>query len=389
MMLPPAIRKTLFWSHLSVGIAVGVWVAFLATTGSLIAFQTELVAGAEHRFLIQRPSTTNCVSPSAIYATVQQQAGRAPTSLVLFRDAHKPAEVQFGRSEAWLVNGCRGTIIAPHVRGMRAFLGQTMELHYALSFRDVPHPLLREVKNAMNLGFSFLVLSGLFLWIPRRWTWQHTRPALLLRRRTKGRARFWNWHNVAGIWFAAPLLLISVTGTIMAYPWASNSLHRIAHETPPSIAPHEKRSKPLDATMLPTAIDTSVLELQHREPRWERIELRLSRGTATALPFSLEWNRSGDPHYRILGQIDPVTGRILTFNRFNDNPRGLQWRYYARFLHTGELFGKAGKLIAVASCLAALLLVWTGFSLSWKRWQSVRYRRNLSDSRGSQTNGVF
>jgi hypothetical protein len=38
-------------------------------------------------------------------------------------------------------------------------------------------------------------------------------------------------------------------------------------------------------------------------------------------------------------------------------------------LHTGEFFGFFGKCMALLASLSAMLLVWTGFALSYRRWR--------------------
>ncbi len=66
--------------------------------------------------------------------------------------------------------------------------------------------------------------------------------------------------------------------------------------------------------------------------------------------------------------VDPFTGDILQFTRFEDRSAGLQARVWVRFLHTGEAFGFLGKIIATIATAASLVLVYTGFALSWRRF---------------------
>ncbi|NTV75308.1 MAG: hypothetical protein HGA66_14025, partial [Holophaga sp.] len=43
-------------------------------------------------------------------------------------------------------------------------------------------------------------------------------------------------------------------------------------------------------------------------------------------------------------------------------------RAWMRFLHTGQALGGWGQLVAGLACLGALLLVYTGVALSWRRF---------------------
>lgn len=89
------------------------------------------------------------------------------------------------------------------------------------------------ITAAASLVFFFLLLSGLFLWIPKKMTWKAFKAVLLLQPRLKGRARDWNWHNIAGFWTAPFILLICLTGIIMAYPWANRLMFQSVGELPP------------------------------------------------------------------------------------------------------------------------------------------------------------
>jgi uncharacterized iron-regulated membrane protein len=62
------------------------------------------------------------------------------------------------------------------------------------------------------------VTSGVYLWWPKQWTWRHLRPAVWFRRGLAGKARDWNWHNTLGLWCAAPLLIVVLTGVVMSFP---------------------------------------------------------------------------------------------------------------------------------------------------------------------------
>ena len=83
----------------------------------------------------------------------------------------------------------------------------------------------KSIADAANLGFFFIVLSGLYMWFPRKLTWQHWRPSVWFRGGLSGKARDWNWHNTIGVWCWVPLVLVVGSGVIMSYPWASNLLY--------------------------------------------------------------------------------------------------------------------------------------------------------------------
>ena len=67
--------------------------------------------------------------------------------------------------------------------------------------------------------------------------------------------------------------------------------------------------------------------------------------------------------------LDPVQGKVLPSpDDITQQNLGRRLRMYSRFLHTGELFGLIGQTVAALCTLAAILLVWTGLALAWRRF---------------------
>jgi uncharacterized iron-regulated membrane protein len=66
--------------------------------------------------------------------------------------------------------------------------------------------------------------------------------------------------------------------------------------------------------------------------------------------------------------LDPYTGKVLKKEGYSDQNLGRQVRSWTRFLHTGEALGVVGKAVAGLASVGALLLVWTGFALTWRRF---------------------
>jgi uncharacterized iron-regulated membrane protein len=371
------LRRLFFWLHLAVGLSVGIVVAFLALTGTILAFQPQITSFAERNLRIAQPaSPASCVAPSALLTAAGQLQHAAPTTLTLFADPHRPAEVAFGRDTLLLLNPCTGALLSDRAGRLRSFFLNVRDLHRWIALDGVRHETLRALKNAATLGFLFLLLSGLFIWLPRKLTWQHIKPTVLFRRRLHGRAREWNLHNIFGIWALLPLLLIVTTGLIMAYPWANALLFRAAGSPPPAQRgePEGKHSRPLDPEKYAT-LDPAIHQAIAQDPRWFSLLLRMPSQKEQAIAFTIDESVRGYPQGRVQLSITRKDAAVARWEPFLSNSRGRQWRLYARYLHTGELFGPFGQLVAALACISALVLVWTGFALSLRRFAAWRKRR--------------
>ena len=368
-------RRLLFWLHLATGLTIGLVVAFLAITGSIMAFQAQIIGWAERDARISSPQQRPCVPPSTVLRNATDFEHHAPTGLTLYSDPSRPAEVAFVGGGFVLINGCDGNVIGHGANRLRRFFDGTRDLHRWIALNGVRHETLRHIKNAAVLAFLFLLLSGLVIWFPRKVAWRHLRPAILFRRDLKGRAQEWNWHNVFGFWMLLPLIAIALSGIVMAYPWANALLYRMAGDPPPpertETAP--RRPKPLGVDQFP-ALDAAIEKAVAQDLRWKVITMRIPAAKDPNVTFTVDESDGSRPQFRGQLVIARTTGEVLRWDQFSQFPRGRRWRMYARFLHTGEAFGVFGRSVALLATLSALMLVWTGFSLSLRRLASWRKR---------------
>jgi len=378
-------RRLLFWLHLVTGLTVGLVVAFLAITGSIMAFQAQMIDWAERDFRISSPQEQPCVAVSTVLEKAADFEHGEPMSLTLYSDRSRPAEVAFGGSGVVLMNGCDASVIGHGANGLRRFFDATRDLHRWVALNGVRHETLRHIKNGAVVAFLFLLLSGLVIWFPRKMTWQHLRPAVWFRSDLKGRAREWNWHNVFGFWMSLPLIAIALSGIIMAYPWANAMLFRMAGDTPPPerVEANGKRPKPLGLDQFGT-LDAAIEKAVAQDSKWKVIAMRLPAAKDPNVTFSIDESGGSRPQFRGQLVISRKTGEVVRWEQFSQFTRGRRWRVYARFLHTGEAFGILGRSVALLAMLSALMLVWTGVSLSLRRFASWRKRRSAYRERLTQ-----
>jgi uncharacterized iron-regulated membrane protein len=273
------------------------------------------------------------------------------------------------------------------------------------------------VVGVATIVFLALTLSGLWLWWPRQWSWRALKSTTVPNLKLSGRARDWNWHNALGFWTAPLIIVIAFTGVVMAFrdfsTWLYGPRETIA---PPAITAPTPDAKPLG----PDALFASA---QKEIPTWSTLTLRLaapegrgSRGpsprrvepsaaaTATAAPRpetpSATAATGTEPAARRRGpegrggesrapqaatltvlaadawprtatitlQLDPYTGAVLRRTGLSDLSFAQAMRSLNLRLHTGEAGGLPGQILAFIACVAALVLVYTGFALSWRRF---------------------
>ncbi len=380
------IRSFIFWSHLVVGLAMGIIVAVMSLTGVLIAFEEEILAWLDRdirRLSVEEGSAHRSIT-EVLEALPKESEGQGLSGLTFYADANASWVARYGRNQAIYVNPYSGEWSPmPSDRAHHWFHVLT-DWHRWLGAEGAGRATGRAITGACNLGFLFLLLSGLFLWVPRKWTRRAFIAITIVKAGAKGKARDWNWHHAFGLWSTPVLLVLVATGVVISYPWAGNLVYRLAGEEPPP----PRRGPPgmMAATPIaPPAGQTAALDwevqlqqVQSAFPDWREITLRVSGSVTpqaeTATMFSLRNHRERPRFASTQVMLDPCRGEILSQSGYRDMSSGRKARMWMRYLHTGEAFGFWGKLIAALASGVALILVWTGFALSWRRF--MRGSRN-------------
>lgn len=348
------IRQAIFWLHLGAGMLAGVIILVMSLTGVLLAYERQIIEWADGFQLA--PGT----QPLAVAALLEN---RKPTAVTFDRDPAKPVALQFGKGKTEFLNPHTGGSLGEGNKTVRGFLRTMLMWHRWLGREGASQPVGKAIIGAGNLGFLFLVVSGIFLWCPKRWTLPGLRLITLFQHRLKGRGRDWNWHNVLGFWAAIPLLFIVVSGVVMSYPWANALVYKLAGESAPTAGGQPPKSTVAGNS---AGIDAALAAVKSANPDWKTIQLQLPPGPSAS--FAVADSHRGRPDRRRQVTVDLASSQILKTEGMEAQTTGRQARTWLRWIHTGEAGGLAGQTIAGLASAAAAVLVWTGFALSWRRF---------------------
>lgn len=386
-----SLRTVVFWLHLVAGIVAGVPIFVMSFTGVVIAFEREVVEWVD-RDVRRVDPTANDGRPREVEALLeglrQARPGLEPTTIVIPRDPTQAYVVQAGRSGRVYVDPYTGEVRDLASGSVGDVLHRVEAWHRWLGFEGERRGVGKLINGVCNLAFVFLCVSGAYLWLPRRLRWTVVRPRLWFDRRLKGRARDLNWHEVVGFWNVPVLLVLSATAVVFSFRWAHELVFTLAGEQPPAQRGPGAPAGP-SVTVPPPPPGASRLTygraahvLAERYPERESIAFPLPKGGAVdegkPLQAVVLLPAAFQARGRVQVDLDPYRGDILQAVGFGDRSAGARARTWIRFLHTGEAFGLPGKVIAALSTALSLLLVYTGFALSWRRFQGWRKKRAQS-----------
>jgi uncharacterized iron-regulated membrane protein len=358
-------------------------VFIMSATGVLLTFEKQLVYYADTRHISLTPPPSAAPLPlDALLARVRAGglAGE-PSAVAVRRDPAAPVALTIGQGVVTYADPYSGRLLGRGDAGVRAFFRGVTDWHRWLAATGDYRTTGRAVTGAANLAFLFIVLSGAYLWIPRTWAWRAVKQVIWFRGGLPGKARDFNWHNTIGVWSAIPLAIVVASGVVISYPWASNLVYRIAGEAPPAArgggaGPEGRRDRDAASAAAPApSLDAAWVTALAYRPAWRAITLRLPATPAPTLAFTIDDGGPGQPQYRGTLTVDRATGAVAKWEGFETGTRGRQLRTVLRFAHTGEVLGLPGQAIAGLVSLGGVVLVYTGFALSYRRFVAWCARR--------------
>lgn len=424
-------RKILFWLHLIAGVVAGVIIFVMSATGVALAFEKEIVAWMERdvRRVTPPAGGSQSLGLDELLAKLREQRpGERPSAITLEADPTVAVAVSYGRTNAFYLDPYSGAIRDQGAKGTREFMHVMIDLHRFLGGHEEKNRAIgKAITGACNAAFLFLAVSGLYLWWPRQWTQKILAAVGLMSFKLRGKARDFNWHNAVGLWCAPVLIVLTATAMPISYRWAGDLIYKLTATTPPvqnagpaGAAPTVEVPTPPPGSR-PLGLEAMFAAAKKEFPNWQQISYRTGgrggRGgggnapvVSANLPSSTATNattevasteRSGGERGERRGEsqregrgpvqavtlaiktqdqwplfattqltLDPYTGNVLKKDGYSDQNLGRQVRSWTRFLHTGEALGVIGKAIAGLASAGALLLVWTGFALTWRRFFS-------------------
>ena len=377
-------RSVVFWMHLVCGVVAGVVVLIMSITGVALTYEKQMLEWAD-RGAWTAPSLVGArhLPPETLLAkAAAAQPGLAPTGFTLRAPAAAPATVTFQGNKSLLIDPYTGTIVGEPPAGLRNFFRTMTVWHRYLALDGTSRATGRAITGAANLGFLFIVLSGIYLWFPRVWTWLQFKNVLWFRGGLPGKARDFNWHNVIGFWSAVPLAVVVAGAVPISYPWASNLVYRLVGEAPPAPAQGARPAVPPRAESVPVdGLDVAYARAQERVPAWRTITVRLTGGPRAPFVFTVDEGYSGQPQKRDTLTVSR-TGEIEKSEKFSDLSAGRRLRSWLRFAHTGEIYGLTGQTIAGIVSAGGVVLVYTGIALAFRRFTAWLRRRRSPDVQG-------
>jgi uncharacterized iron-regulated membrane protein len=398
------LRTVLFWTHLTAGLVAGIVILIMSVTGTLLAFQQSVLKIVERsQRYVEVPANGKRLDVDVLLERVRLAAPDVePTTVTLDSDPRATASIALGQRGTVFVNPYTGDVLGTGSARARGFYRTVTSWHRYLSVEGERRATARAITGACNAAFLILAVSGLYLWWPRQWTWRHVSAVMLFRGGLKGKARDFNWHNVIGFWCAPILIVLTATGIVISYTWASNLVYMLTGSPRPVVAGRgggpggqgeegggrggrggggreEGRGRASTETLIARAsLETLVARGERQVPTWRTMIIRLPPRPGGPVALSMSDREYWNSFARSTLTLDGRTGADIKWEPYVAASPGQKVRGWMRFAHTGELGGLAGEAVAGLASAGGGFLVWTGIALALRRLFVCRVRRRAA-----------
>lgn len=370
-------------AHLWLGWGLGALFALFGLSGSLLVVYPELDA-LLNPALIWRPEQ-GCIRQ---WEPVLQALQRAEP----WRERGWRIELPEGGCGTVTARYLRpperaGAFFAPRLVSLRAdtlepvarrYWGDTaMTWLFDLHYTGLAGATGRSVVGLLGLLLLASLASGLVLWWPRsaaqwRGAWR-AKPGAGAARRT------WDRHRLVGLYGAPLLLLLALTGALLALPdWVDPLVARLSAPLP---LPTARSTLPAATAPRPSPItlDRALAAAQARFPLAQARWVDTPDGPEGVYRVRLQ--QPGEPSRRFPKTwvlIDAYSAAVLAVRDPQQQGRGDALLAWLHPLHNGEVAGWTGRALIALAGLALPYLWLTGLH----RWLDRRRGRRAATARG-------
>lgn len=361
------VKRILQTVHLWMGLVLAIPIIVIGLSGSALLLQREMLAysvpaataDGEHESLARIISAAQSAAPE----------NTTPRSIVLPAYAGAPTTINFdtgGRPPRTLVHV---DPVSLEVLGSEAVTNRGPILTFLIqahAFLLLPAWIGFPMVGWMAVAMTFMAVSGIVLWWPRKGLWGH---AFWVRKGARGLRLHLELHHVMGFWGSIILLTMGVSGIYLVFPETFRESVEAVFPTGNNFSTGDKEYAGGPA---PMHADGAVAAALAAVPDTRAINVQLPPNPDLPFVVHLETTEFRPKLPPILVTLNARTGEI----NFIDDPRnystGDQFLNLQHALHFGIGLGWVWKMLVFVSGILPLALGITGLTIWLKRRATKR-----------------
>lgn len=382
------VRKLFKKLHLWLSLPFGLIIMTTCLTGALLVFEKEITELVRHDSYTIPVRKTQSLSLQSLLERVARETPDSVqiTSVTIPSDFRRAYTVGLSkpRRAGVLVDPYTGKIVGQS--GRLPFFTTVRELHRWLldSMKPEAEGIFwgRIIVGTSTLLFVFILLTGLFLWWPKKLKGIGKRLKISLR---QGRQRlFTDLHTVGGVYVFVLLLAMAMTGLTWSFEWYRTGFYKVFGAEMAEGGKGDKgdkgpkKDKSKDA---PREEGAEQAKLPASYIYWEEVveyvrevseadypEITVKDGEVEVPLAGLGNSRAADSF-----RFDKKTGQVTEYKAYREAKRDKKLRGWIYSIHTGAWGGLFTRICYVLAALFGASLPLTGYYIFYQRkWGKKR-----------------
>ena len=354
--------------HLWLGLTSGIVLFVICLSGTIYTFHKEIneffnkekynvVAQANYLPVDSLVNVLNTDNSKVTAVTIYNN----PEKSWLFTIKNKKKNTEDGgrnRGKQILVNPYTGEVLGSTESKTGEFFLTVMKLHRWLL---MDQKIGRVVVGIATIIFVFMLLSGLVLWIPKKWKkWRNWKQGFAVKFSARWKRINHDLHNTLGFYSFIILLIMGLTGLCWSFEWYKDGLGSVLRAK----VFGGRGAKPAPSEYVQNAQTISLADAiakgNETLPGKADISVNLpedSTGSYVVSKTAVGFFALSVPDKVTVNQY---TGEVLKIDKFAEKNLGQKIAASIKPLHTGDIFGMFSKIIYFIACLIATSLPVTG-----------------------------
>ena len=373
------VRKLFRKLHLWLSLPFGLIIMTTCLTGALLVFEKEITELVRHDSYTIPVRKTQSLSLQSLLERVARETPDSVqiTSVTIPSDFRRAYTVGLSkpRRAGVLVDPYTGKIVGQS--GRLPFFTTVRELHRWLldSMKPDSEGIFwgRVIVGTSTLLFVFILLTGLFLWWPKKLKGIGKRLKISLR---QGRQRlFTDLHTVGGVYVFVLLLAMAMTGLTWSFEWYRTGFYKVFGAEMAEGGKGDKGPKKDKRKDAPREEGVEQAKLPASYIYWEEVvsyvievseadytEITVKDGEVEVPLAGLGNSRAADSF-----RFDKKTGQMTEYKAYREVKRDKKLRGWIYSIHTGAWGGLFTRICYVLAALFGASLPLTGYYIFYQR----------------------
>lgn len=363
-------KKLISWLHLWPGMISAVIVFFVCITGTIIVYCDEIMelSAGEAKYVPVAKAERLPVETLIDIIKKKYPERKAISYMVAYKDPNRSVRFNTYGDE----DGLRMVYIDPYTGdilkddGTIYFFYITAHLHNSFLLGKTGQWIV----DIATIVFIIELLTGLYLWWPKKWNKTSQNGALKIKWKSTAKRLNYDLHKVLGFYSLGIILLLSLTGMIIAFKPLSTSLMKIvgadtSHEWQHNMPKFQEDKSIYDLNKLISSSFEKYPDKRQIQVSTYKIE---SSGYYTLrIADRVGLKSAQSPIYKFYNRFSGEEIKIPDSALKHEKVENIIWT-----LHMGNWMGQIGKFITFIGGMIATSLPITGFYIWWGK----RRKRN-------------